>query len=267
MFWLRRNILLNPDGTAGGGSGDGNPGGAPGITADELHRAVEKARLEERTKLRNELDANKNSADAAKNELVALRTENENLKSQVATLTSDMATLKASLKAGSSNEIDVEALITKTAAESTKGLKEEIASLQSQLAAETAKRTSAEFETLKAQQIAEVAMQQGVSAELLSELVKGVTSPEELPSALEAKAGLLKKSLPASSTTQSGTAGAGRSNLPLPAAFVEGAGDSVAGFKSGDIRAMSDEEWKKNRTKILSSASGRYRSANPFVRS
>jgi uncharacterized phage infection (PIP) family protein YhgE len=276
MNYLRSSqLLLNPDSTGGGGGNppadENNPSDANkgGITAEELHKGIEKARLEERSKLRGELENANNAAKAAKADLSEAQKELAELKQKFEALKTEYSTLKSSIKDGSKNEIDIEAVISKTAAEAQKTLLAEVAELRSQLEQERNLRVSAEAETTRARLVAEAAQKHSVSEALLSELVKGLPVNEELAEAIEAKVELLKKNLPAGNTTDNGNAGgtATTRGIPPSASFRSAAGETLAGVAVNRIKEMSDAEWKEHRAKLLQSVRGRYASSNPMVRS
>lgn len=147
----------------------GTPQGT--ITQKELHAAIEKARLEERDKLRKTIDSQKESLDKLTQERDQLQAQSEKAATDFTALTEQLNALKSSVKP--EGGIDVEKAIQQAvqAAEQRIGAHNQIriTNLEKQLGEESKTRKQLALNQLRADLIKEA----GGDSVLIPELVMG----------------------------------------------------------------------------------------------
>jgi hypothetical protein len=244
---LLGNILLDADPGASGGGGGG--GGAPAtITQDDLHKAMEKARIEERTKL-NELLA-KTKADLE----AAIATAKEN-GTKVADLTQQLdAVTKA--QAGDGKGVDLKALI----AEVTTGVekrfseasKAEREKLQNDMMGLTTEVTTLRLEKLRSQLINEA----GGEGKLVLAMIKGDTEEAlraSVKASSEAYADIETRIAKANGSGAPQGDGQQRQTPPPVggAGGQGGAGRGAAEDNLQDVRNLTPAQYRERREKVL----------------
>ena len=255
------NANTNPGASASSGTppaGDNKP--ASGITPEQLHQQIEKARLEEREKLRTQLDNSRAEADK-------LRTENETLKGQLTKATDELTALKASMKPD--GVIDVAKAIAEAVQAATSRVSgefaQEIAGLRGQLDQERSVRTQLTLEQRKAQLIADA----GGSNALIPELVHG-SNEDELAASIERSKQIFQRTVGSvksgaqSTATNNGNPSTGvPPSIPLPASGGAGNPAGDANLPPTSVRGMPLREYAKKREELKRSVAGRY--ANNYV--
>jgi hypothetical protein len=260
-----RKFLMAPDGNAGG-SGDNStnnanppaaggttPAAQPaGITEEALKAAIEKARLEERNKLRADLEAKQKSVDENAAKLAEMQ-------KTVDTLNATMDSLKTAKT--SDGTVDVSKLLSEITEKVSTPYSKELQDLKQQL-------NTLQLERLKGQLIQEA----GGPSSLVMELIGGSSEAEIRASieksksayaALEAK---IKAALGTSGNNSNRNANADTTNNPPDvngAAGGSGAGGSGAGRGAdgsliANVKAMTPEEYAANRAKLMAEHKKRY---------
>jgi hypothetical protein len=228
-----------------------------GITPEQLHAAIEKARLEERDKLRTKLDATL-EANATLTDEVAKQ------KAAVQKLSDELVALKAAMKPDGG--VDVAKAIEQAVQATTARFSEENATalneLRSQLETERSARTKLTLEQLRVKMIEDA----GGARTLIPELVHGATE-QELQSSIANSKAIFERTVaavkPAASTPQSthGNAGAGAPpTVPLPAG---GGGSLPSGTtpQPVNVRALSNKDYAAHREALKKQATQRYPAA------
>lgn len=251
-------ILLDPDPNAAGG-------GAGGDNA-ELAKAIEKARLEERTRLKDQLTALTTQVDTIKTQLTAVQTEKEKLSTEFSSLKTTYEALKAGSKPDGGVDVEKAIETAVTAALSKQGpvLQSEIANLRGELEQERKKREAAEL----AQSRARIIEEAGGQTALIPELVVG-SNEAELRAAAERSKQILARSLQAatggsssgSSSTANGAGNSGLPSVPLGAASANGGAAASAGNNNPLVPGgrMSMKEFAAKRNELKAAALSRAR--------
>lgn len=225
------------------------PAAATGITQEALHAAVEKARLEERTKLREQIQT-------LEGKVKDLDADNKNLSADKAKLTESLATLKASIKPDGGG-VDIDKLAEGIEARIAKAYDARLAEVEGQLANERTTREKMSLEQLRAQLI----QQNGGEDAMLIELVRGNNAAELQASIEEAKAKLQKyvkrAGTPPSQQNNGNGGGNPPPNPPVPSG---GAGASAGGgaAETINVKDMPMSEYGKRRSEITKKVVGRY---------
>lgn len=240
---LLHGILLDPD-PAGGGGGGGNPPNPPALTADDLHKAVEKARMEERTKLRDEQTALQTRAEAAEKAVKELTAANTALTEQ------NNALVKAGAEGG---KVDVKQLVTEitssaekrfadAADQQRKDLENTVQTLRNDL-------TQVQLDKLRTQLVAEA----GGPERVVSALISG-SNEEELRASVKAAADAYTE---IANRVAKGAGGGGSSapnNTPPPAGGPAGGGGAGRGATDDaltNVKELSPQEYAAKRQEIL----------------
>lgn len=258
MKYLR--ILLDPA-PADGGSNNEN-----------VAAAIEKARLEERKKLSDQLTTLTTAVETLKGQVATLTQEKQSIAKELG----DLQTAHEALKAGTKPEggIDVEKAIQTAvnAALSKQGpvLQQEIANLRTELDQERQKRQAAELAQTRARVVEEF----GGASVLIPELVTG-NSEEELRQSAERSKSIMARSLaaagvkPGSSGGGSGTGNAagnsGPSSIPLGNAAPGSGSTGAAGGHNQPLIAggrMRLADYSAQREKLKADALARATSGN-----
>lgn len=234
--------------------GNGNPSQNTPVTysAEQLHAAIEKARMEERQKLRGELD-NANGASKPLNDKIV------ELKSKIDLLTGENDALKKATTA--SGNVDVKALITEVtnnlSEKFTASAKAERESFTTQLKELSGKLNGYELAKVKDKLISEV----GGPDKVIMALIVGNTE-EELKSSVqkshEAYMEIENRVKPQGSADPNATAnGQGNNNNPAnnapPIVQPGGQGGAGSGQQSSpltNVKQMSPQEYKASREKV-----------------
>lgn len=233
-------------------SGDGNNPPQPGAANNaELHKAIEKARMEERTNLRTKIEAAEIAANKA-NELVkTLTADKVALEATIAKLTDQLNALKTGIK--QDGGIDIESAIASavSAALQRQGtdLQTTVETLKQDLARERGAREKAELEQARSRMIADA----GGPQALIPELVQGQTI-EELQQSIERSKSVFSRTV-AGVGGGGGTASGAGNNPPgsLPVGGSGGSGNPAGGGGTPSIsgvRSMSLQDFSKQRAAL-----------------
>lgn len=243
------------------------------ITPEELHAAAEKARLEERTKLRGEIDA----ATAKLGEITSLQAKVQEQAAELSRLQATVQTLeaaKAAIEKGGGVKLDevVSQAISAYDSASSKELKARIAALQTELEAQRSQAETERLSLLRARLIAE----NGGEAAVIPALVTG-SNEAELRASIAAAKQILSKHVELATGNGKNANGQGAKGVPpgVPAATAAGgAGGSsgdpneviVDGLTPADVRNMSRSEYMKHREKLKAALRNRSMGANLMIR-
>lgn len=238
------------------GAGESGQAGAATLTSEQLHAAIEKARLDERTKLRTELDTLTTKATQAEelSKTEAARVEALELK---------LKALEAGLVEGDKGKtVDV----GKAIEQATNALAERMSKENGKKLEEMNKRLQelqAEAATLKRRELRDSLINAaGGQTALIPELVKGETE-EEIKQSIEQSKAIFARTVQragsgnASQNTAAndGTSGAGSGAAGIPSLPNAQAG---AAGQPTSVRGWTMDEYAKNRTKLKSQAAQRY---------
>lgn len=218
------------------------PSPAP-IDPNVIHAQIEKARLEERTKVREELNN--------------LSTLNKSLTDQLDKSQKDIQEVSSKLSAlekaqGANGEIDVSKLIAEVAAQTESKMAGVIEELKGKVKQLDVKSRKASLEVYRRDAIAKA----GGEAQLITALVSG-SSEEEIDSSIQLAKDEYQKivsrvgtKVPTDTptTTQHTNNGIG-ANVPPSLSANEGRGANVVPQPS--IRELSNKEWGAKRDEIL----------------
>jgi hypothetical protein len=225
------------------------PPATQGFTQAELHAAAEKARLEERTKLREQIDALTTRATNAEG-------ENKTLKETNTKLAADLETLKSSLKP--EGGIDAEQFMQNMQARFEKAYASKLQELEQQVNEERQTREKLTLEQRRAKLI----QQHGGEDAMIVEFVKGSNDTEILESIMVAKEkyqNILKKAgktpPPSQQSNDPGSGGTPPANPPVPSGGSSGGGSGTV-----DVKNMSMADYAKHRDDLRKKAVGRYQS-------
>jgi len=254
-------IGVIPDGTP---PVSGNP--PAGHTAEQLHQAAEKARMEERTKLRVEIEAARAEASTAKDKVKELET----------VLAETKMKLQAFESAKSENGVDVVKAVDSALSSLRLGFEKEFSTkledLQSKLTAEQSRREALEVSSLRSRLID----QNGGAASMIPELVTGRTE-EEILASIEASKAILARHVKngsgpaASSQPNNGSPSAPAANgqpLIFPAVPSPAPGAGNGGGSTTPVKRLSPEEFRANRENLRRTALARYQQqvgGNPVI--
>jgi hypothetical protein len=221
----------------------------PGITQEELHKAIEKARLEEREKLRTQLSEAETSVKTMKAEVASA-------KDQITKLTEKVDSLTAGKKPEGGVDVEkaIESAVQATANRLAKEYSDQIKALRDELEAEKSTRQKLTIEQRRVQMIQAA----GGETVLIPELVVG-SNEDEIKESIErsktvyartvAKAGGASPSLP----NPTGNPGESTPSAPLgAAASTGGAATAVPGQR------IPLSEYAKNRETLKRNAAARY---------
>ena len=231
---------------------DQNPNPAPSpeptpvvpapIDPNVIHAHIEKARLEERTKIREEL--------------LSLSNQNKSLSEQLENSQKDISEVSAKLSAlekaqGANGEIDVSKLIAEVAAQTESKMSSVIKDLEGKVKQLDVKSRKASLEVFRRDAIAKA----GGEAQLITALVSGNTEEEINASVQLAKdeyqkivsrVGKVSTDTPTTTQHNSNDNGA---NVPPSLSANEGRGANVVPQPS--IRELSPKEWGSKREEVL----------------
>lgn len=223
---------------------------AQGITSEQLHAAIEKARLEEREKLRKQLEASE--------------AKSTKLEKDLATATGEISKLVADIEAikkGITNDggVDVQKVIDQTAKAVSAQVRKEYGAkldeLQSQLESERNERSRLSAEQLRADLIAKA----GGSSALIPELVRGNTA-EEIAASIENAKIIFQRTLSsagATTPTQQNANGNGVAVVP-PVIPVTPSGGTDTTVENSGVRRMPMSEYAQKRAELKRQAAARY---------
>lgn len=255
-FWqksIRGVVLLDPavGDNGGGGGGTGNTG----VTQEQLHAAIEKARLEERTKLFETLETTRKQLEAATEAAKTKDSDLTQLNAKVTELTEKLKALQDATKPDGGIDVTkaIESAVGSALSRQEAVLGEQVKRLSEALQQEQNLRSTAEAAQLRVRLIAEA----GGDAVLIPELVVGRTE-EELKASIANSKAVFDRSI--SSRLGAGGGTASGTGLPVggrtSASFAAGAG----GESNNQVRRMSPAEYSKNRealrAKALAAAQG-----------
>lgn len=247
---------------------NGNPGviGAAnvGITTEQLHQAIEKARLEERTKLHGTITELQGKLTTQTTATTEMQTKLREADSAIADLTGKFTALKSSIK--ETGGVDIDGVIQKVMENFKQRVDGETAAqlseLRGALKEEQTKRELAERNNLRSRLIAEA----GGEQVMITDLVRGDT-PEEIRASIDYAKGLFTKirgtATPGSQQSNNGSTGGNGSASGAPpslpgAGGSAGTGNADGGITPDALRSMSNKEWAENRMKLRKQVSSRY---------
>lgn len=257
----RFQILLAPDDSAGGAAG--GSGGGSGVSPEELTKAIEKARLEERKKLTDQITTLTTQVASLTEQIAALTAEKTKLDTDFGALKTAHEALKAGTKADGGVDVEkaIQAAVTAALSKQGPALQQEIQTLRGELEQERQLRQAAELERTRARIIEEA----GGPSVLIAELVTGTTEEELKASAANSK-GILERAVAnakgsssGGSSTASGTGNSGLRTVPIGAAGTStGAGGKTTVVPGGRIPLS---EYAANRAKLKADALARAKGA------
>lgn len=234
------------------GDGNSNPPQPGEANNAELHKAIEKARMEERTNLRTKIEAAEIAANKA-NELVkTLTADKAALEATVAKLTDQLNALKTGIK--QDGGVDIESAIASavSAALQRQGtdLQATVETLKQDLARERGAREKAELEQARSRMIADA----GGPQALIPELVQGQTI-EELQQSIERSKSVFARTVAGVGGGGGGTVSGAGNNPPgsLPVGGSGGSGNPAGGSGTPSIsgvRSMSLQDFSKQRAAL-----------------
>jgi len=251
------------DPNAGGGGG-GNPDPAP--SQADLAKGIEKARMEERVRLKDQLTALTTQLETVKQQLTSVVAEKEKVEAEFNALKTAHDALKAGMKAEGGIDVEKAIQTAVTAAKDRLGpaLQQEIASLRTELAQERSKRETAEAEQTRTRLIAEA----GGTTALIPELVTGRT-PEEIAASIESSKQIFARTIGAAASGSGGSTASASGNpnpptIPLGNSGRTPNGSAASGnqspFAPGGGRIPLNE-FAKNRQQMKQAALSRARGA------
>jgi hypothetical protein len=221
------------------------------ITPEALHAAIEKARNEERTKLRGELETAQNAVKAEQEKVVTLTKANQQL-------TADLQALKASVTDG---KVDVEKLVAEITSATKREVEGKLAGLEEQVRTERVAREKMSLEQLRMRLIA----QAGGEAALIPSMVQGNSEQELVEAVNRSKAEFdrIRGIVGGTQTppSQQPIHAPGSSGTPPALPAVPAGGGATAGGQPQVVtnpRQMSREDYAKNRQALKQAAIARY---------
>jgi hypothetical protein len=232
------------------------PAPPPGVTQEQLHQAIEKARLEEREKLRTQLDNAKSEAETAK-------TQAEDNKKQLQKLSEEMTALKSGLKP--EGGIDVQKAIEQAVTAATTRLAQtydgQLNTLKSELQNERVERTRLSAEQLRVRMIE----QAGGTTVMIPELVRGTTQ-DEITSSIEDSKRVFQRTVALASGTPPPPPNTANTNVPgaavVPPTVPVGAGGAgtppAGGAPAKNARTLTRQEYAQQREQLKKQAAARY---------
>jgi DNA repair exonuclease SbcCD ATPase subunit len=220
---------------------------ATGVTQEQLQAAIEKARLEERTKLRADIETAEANATALQTRVKELEAENQKL-------TADLQTLKSAQKPDGG--FDAAKLMEETAQRVRSELQGTINELSSQIEEERGVRQRLTLEQLRAKLI----QANGGENALIPSLVTGTNEAELIASIQASKAEFnrimsVAKAQTPSTQQNNGAGGTTVPNIPVPAAGGTNAGGQAV-VKT--VQEMSLNEYGANRAAVKAKLRGMY---------
>jgi len=236
-------------------------GGAPpptptGITQDDLHKAIEKARLEEREKLRTQLE----TAEASAKEAKELKAKVASMTDQITQLTDKVASLTAGKTASGGVDVEkaIETAVNATVARMEKEYSGQIQALRGELETEKVTRQKLTVEQRRAQMIA------AAGDALIPELVTG-SNEEELKASIEKSKEIYQRTVAKAGAAPSLPNPNGNPGAPTPAAPpaappVAGAANPPGGGAPTPVpgQRMPLGEYAKRREELKKNAAARY---------
>ena len=216
------------------------PNPEPTLDLNAIHAQIEKARMEERTKVREELTNLSNLNKSFSEKVTKLETENRELSGKLSALE------KAQ---GANGEVDVSKLISEVAAQTEAKMASVISELKSQVTDLGSKSRLASLEVYRRDAIAKA----GGEAQLITALVTG-NSEEEIDASISVAKDEYQKVVSRVSSsnlpplTQKNGNGIG-ANVPPSLSVLEGR--SVNTVQQPSIRELSTKEWAAKRESVL----------------
>jgi hypothetical protein len=232
-----------PPETNAGGNNPPEP-----LTQEQLHAAIEKARLEERERVRKPLEDAQAAAKAREDAIAAKDAELARLK----------GSLDALEKAKTPEGLDVKALITEvttnvekryadTFTKEREALSNQVNTLQQDL-------TRLQLEKLQAKLVKEV----GGPDKVVFAMIHGNTEAELRASVTAAHEAYLDIENRVKKTAEASNPGGKNAAPPVVPAGGSGGSSVLGGDLVAQAKKLSPEEWAANRVKILSSLTSRY---------
>jgi len=235
----------------------------------DIDKFRDKVRMEERTKLQNQLDR----AAAVEEKAAAIQSENEALKARLSDLekSGQQATPKegeeAKPKKSTAEKIDqrIEAATEEVATKLKVQFDQQLEAIQTKHASETAELR----ETLRKKDLAEyrAAKIQEAGGQIIEELVAGNTE-EEIDDSYARARSVWQRTVDSAKpgTKEQGEAGQGQSNggTPPPAGHGAGRGEFQPGVADADsamaakVRSMTDEEFAASRKNLHAELARKY---------
>lgn len=243
----------NPPTPPVGGNPPPNPPPPTGITQEELHKAIEKARLEEREKLRTQLSESETTIKDLKGQVAST-------KEQITKLTEKIDSLTAGKKADGGVDVEkaIESAVNATVARLSKEYSDQIKALREELESEKSTRQKLTIEQRRIQLIQEA----GGEAALIPELVAG-SNEEELKSAIERSKQVYQRTVAKAGAAPSlpqpnGNPGAPTPPAPPTPAPVAGAVPTPGAVPGTPGQRMPLADYAKNRQALKKQAAARY---------
>jgi hypothetical protein len=219
------------------------PPPAETFTTQQLHAAIEKARSEEREKLRNQLEQ-------ATTEVTSLKADVVRLNAELKKTADELSAIKAAAKPDGG--IDIEKVIEQTTSAAVNRVNSEwsqkFQELQSELNVEKNTRQKLTLEQIKAKIIAES------NGQLIPEMVVGSTE-DELKASAERSKQVFARTIAAAGVPnlqQNSNGGGGSPGLPI---LPHGGGTPPSNNRAKD---MPMSEYAKERNNLKRSVAGRY---------
>lgn len=257
---MNKNLLFDPAPADGNGNPPATPATPAGdaITRQQFHDAIEKARLEERTKLRGEIDAANTKATETHNELTRIKGELEILQ-----------------RAASTNgQVDVPKIIAEVTQKAEErfaaGYAQREAQLSQQVQTLSKDLNDTKLERLRNKLVAEV----GGESKVIMGLIRGNNEAEireSVKSAHQEYLNIENRIKPAgaqgSAATPSNTNGqANGSPAPVAPPVIDpqgqgGAGAGTDGTMLTKVRELSSADYKANRDRLKGDLARRYPSS------
>ena len=241
------------------------PPGPGAITPEQLHQAIEKARLEEREKLRNQLNTAEEQVKTLKAEVESTKSQLTDTLNKVTKLTTDYETLKNSIKPD--GQVDVEAAISRAVKATSDKLAADygaqLSSLRSELESERTTRTRLSLDQRRMQMIQEA----GGDSALIPELVTG-SNEQELSASIERSKQVYQRTVAKvggtpPSPTPPNSHGSGANvppgappTVPLPASTTPPGAPAPAA--PGGSKIMDMKEYAANRNQLRKQVAARY---------
>lgn len=252
------------DDSKGGGSSSGQGGASTGITQEELKQAIEKARLEERTKLNQKIQEAEKTATDAQAQITELQSQIDSLKGTLATL--------EKVKTAKDGEVNIKALVKELTENIAKQYQTQVTQEREKLGSKVNELTQSlskfKLEKLRDQLVTEA----GGAANLVMALVKGEsedelrasietakTAYEEIKAQLQPDGGKSGDDDDEDDKSKASRGSQGSPNLNSGASNRNsGAGRGSEGTLLTKVRSMNSKEFAQNRDKVMADLRKRF---------
>lgn len=261
----RHSILLDSGGDGGGGDGDsaGGKGGDGTLSKEDLHKAIEKARLEERTKVQEAITRSQTELQKLKDDAQSKTKATDALNKQLADLTGQVEALtKAANPDGKG--VDPKTLIAEVTANVEKRYNEatkvERAALESRLQSVQSDLEKMRLREMKGVLVAEA----GGEEKLVMAMISGETEEAlraSVKAAADAYADIEKRVTNSSGSAQAAQSQQSTSRKTPPTQRSGGQGGAGRGADSDTletVREMTPEQYRLKRLEILQGVGKRF---------